>query len=187
MVSILSLWAPILVGAVLVFVVSSIIHMLLPYHRSDMAGVPDEDAVMDALRGFNIPPGNYVIPHAADPEVMRSEEFQAKAKKGPVAFMTVLEPDGIFDMKASLTQWFAYAVLVGVICAYLAGRLLGPGAEYLTVFRVTGTVAFCCYSVALLQNSIWWKKWWSATLKSVFDGFIYALLTAGAFGWLWPS
>ena len=71
MVSILSLWLPILVSAILVFVVSSIIHMFLPYHRSDFAKVPSEDEVMDALRKFDIPPGEYVIPCAGSPEVMR--------------------------------------------------------------------------------------------------------------------
>ena len=47
--------------------------------------------------------------------------------------------------------------------------------------------AFSGYSLALLQNSIWYKRNWSATLRSVFDGLIYALLTAGIFGWLWPG
>jgi hypothetical protein len=27
---------------------------------------------------------------------------------------------------------------------------------------------------------------WIRTLKSMFDGLIYALLTASVFGWLWP-
>ena len=53
MVGVLALWLPILVAAVLVFVASSIIHMFLPYHRTDYGKVPDEDAVMDAMRGFD--------------------------------------------------------------------------------------------------------------------------------------
>ncbi len=36
MVSLMSLWIPILVSAVIVFVLSSIIHMVLPYHRTDL-------------------------------------------------------------------------------------------------------------------------------------------------------
>jgi len=31
-----------------------------------------------------------------------------------------------------------------------------------------------------------YKRNWGTTLKSVFDGLVYALFTAGAFGWLWP-
>ena len=141
MVSILSLWLPILVSAILVFVVSSIIHMFLPYHRSDFAKVPSEDEVMESLRKFDIPPGDYVIPCAGSPEVMRSEEFRAKANKGPVAFMTVMEP-GPPAMGTSLSQWFIYSILVGVFAAYVTGRVLGPGASYLSVFRFAGTTAF---------------------------------------------
>ncbi len=49
------------------------------------------------------------------------------------------------------------------------------------------TSAFVGYSLALLQNSIWYKRNWAATLRSVFDGLVYAPLTAGTFGWLWPA
>jgi hypothetical protein len=54
------------------------------------------------------------------------------------------------------------------------------------VFRLVGTAAFMGYSLALLQHSIWYKRNWGTTLKSVFDGLLYGLLTAGVFGWLWP-
>lgn len=70
--------------------------------------------------------------------------------------------------------------------AYIAGRALGSGANYLAVFRFAGASAFMGYSLALLQNSIWYNRNWGATVKSVFDGLVYGLLTAGTFGWLWP-
>ncbi len=182
-----TLWLPILIGAVLVFVSSSVIHMFLPYHRNDFGKVPDEDRVMDALRPFNIPPGDYVIPHAGGPEAMRSEEFRAKIEKGPLGVVTIMPPGSFGNMGAQLVQWFAYSLLVGVVAAYVAGRTLAPGADYLAVFRLTGTVAFASYAMALMQRPIWYKSSWSATLKSMFDGLVYAALTAGAFGWLWPA
>jgi hypothetical protein len=86
-----------------------------------------------------------------------------------------------------LAMWFVFCLVIGVFAAYLAGRTLGPGTEYLTVFRVTGTVAFLGYAVGQATNSIWMGVTWSSTLKHVFDGLVYALLTAGVFGWLWPS
>ncbi len=187
MVSIPSLWLPIVLGSVLVFVSSSIIHMFLSYHKTDFRKLPDEDGAMDALRPFNIPPGDYVMPHAGGMEAMKSEEFQAKVEKGPVAFFTVYGPGEMFNMGPQLLQWFAYSLLVGVFAAYLGGRTLGAGAEYLDVFRVTGTITFACYALALPQRSIWFKQNWGSTLKSMFDGLIYALLTAGTFGWLWPA
>jgi hypothetical protein len=54
------------------------------------------------------------------------------------------------------------------------------------VFQLVSTVAFIGYSVALWQMSIWYRRSWNITIKATIDGLIYGLLTAGAFGWLWP-
>ena len=78
--------------------------------------------------------------------------------------------------------WFGMMVIgvvVGVFAAYHAHHALGPGAHYLAVFRYVGATAFMCYTVAGWQASIWYKRAWSTTLKNVFDGLVYALLTAG--------
>jgi hypothetical protein len=185
MVPLTSLWMPILLSAVIVFVASSIIHMVLPYHRSDLQQLPREDEIMEALRGFNIPPGDYGMPCAKSMAERGKPEFLEKMKSGPVAFMTVL-PSGIPSMSSSLILWFIYSIVVGIIAAYIACHALRIGASYLEVFRFVGCTAFVGYSLALLQNSIWWKRSWGMTLRTMFDGLIYALLTAGVFGWLWP-
>jgi len=126
MVSIPSLWLPILLSSVVVFFASWLIHMLLPYHRTDFARVPSEDEVQDALRKFNLPPGDYMLPHAGGPEGMKSPDFQAKIKKGPVVVMTVFGPAAM-NMGSSLVQWFVYLLVVGVLVAYVAGRALAVG------------------------------------------------------------
>ena len=185
MVALTSLWAPILIAAVLVFVVSSIIHMVLPYHRSDYGTLPAEDDVMEALRRFKIPPGDYLMPYAGTPDRMRSQEFQEKMKRGPVAMMTMME-SGPPSMGKPLAMWFIYSLVVGLFAGYIASRTLPSGAEYIQVFRITGTVAFAGYALALWQHTIWYKRSAATTAKSTFDGLIYALLTAGVFGWLWP-
>jgi len=186
MVPLASLWLPILLAAVVVFAASSVIHMLLSYHSNDFRKIPSEDAVMDALRVFDIPPGDYVIPWAGSPKAASAPEFVEKATRGPVASMTVY-PNGPFKMGASLVQWFLYCALVGLFAGYVTSHAVGAGAEYLSVFRLAGATAFAGYGLALLQNSIWYKRAWGATLKSVFDALIYALLTGGVFGWLWPA
>jgi len=66
------LWLPILLSSVIVFVVSSIIHMALPWHKSDYPKMPNEDRVMDALRPLAIPPGDYMIPRPSSREDLRS-------------------------------------------------------------------------------------------------------------------
>jgi hypothetical protein len=185
MVPVLSLMVPILLSAVIVFIASSIIHMVLPIHRSDIKRVPKEDELMEALRRLSIPPGDYMAPHAGSPEGMKKPEFIAKMNKGPIAIMTIA-PGGPPSLGKSLALWFLYSVVVSIFAAYITGRALGPGAHYLDVFRFAGTTAFMGYSLALPQFSIWWKRSWSTTVKSMIDGLIYGLLTAGTFGWLWP-
>jgi Flp pilus assembly protein TadB len=185
MVPILSLWLPILVSAVFVFVVSSIIHMLLGYHAGDYRKLPDEEAVIDALRKFNIPGGQYSAPRPASMKDMNSPEFQAKVKKGP-SFMLTIWPGGSTSMAGSLFQWFVYSLIVGIFAAYVAGRALGPDAHYLAVFRFAGVTAFVAYALGGWQESIWYKRPVSVSLKNSFDALVYALVTAGTFGWLWP-
>ena len=186
MVSIASLWLPILLSAFFVFVASSIIHMALNYHINDYAKLPDEAGVMDALRGFNIPPGEYSFPKPDNYKQMGEPEFQEKMNAGPMAFITVL-PSGVPKMGGQLFQWFVYSAIVAVFAAYIASRAVPAGGDYLQVFRFTGATAFFCYAVAGWQASIWYKRAWSTTLKNTFDALVYALLTAGTFGWLWPS
>jgi hypothetical protein len=185
MVSIVSLWLPILLSAVAVFLVSSIIHMVFQYHKNDFVKLPSEDQVMDDLRKANIPPGDYHFPRAKDMKDMNSPEFIERMKQGPVGMITMME-SGPPNMAPQLVLWFVYSIIVGIIAAYIAGHAVQPGDGYLAVFRFAGCTAFVGYSLALLQNSIWYKRNWGATLKSMFDGFIYALFTAGIFGWLWP-
>jgi hypothetical protein len=179
------LWLPILVSAVAIFAASSIIHMAPLWHRSDYPRLRDQDPVMDALRPFQLQPGDYMVPRASTSAEMRSPEFMEKMNKGPVLILTVV-PKGPWSMGKNLTQWFVYILVVSFFSAYVAARALAPGANYLDVFRFAGTAAFLSYSVALPQVSIWYHRSWSLTLKSAFDGLIYAFITAGVFGSMWP-
>ncbi len=180
-----ALWLPILLSSVIVFLVSSLIHMVLPWHKSDYPKMPNEDKVMDALRPLAIPPGDYFFPRPSSTQEMRSPEFIEKMKKGPVIMMTVF-PSGPAAMGRNLVMWFLFSIVVGVLGGYVAGRALPPGALYLQVFRFVGVTAFTAYAVALWQMSIWYRRAWSTTIKLTVDSLIYALLTAGTFGWLWP-
>ncbi len=185
MTALTALWLPILLSAAIVFIMSSIIHMVLPWHKSDYPKMPNEDKVMDALRPFAIPPGDYMVPRPSNTQEMKSPEFLERMKRGPVMVLTVM-PNGPMSMGRNFVLWFLYAVGVGILAGYVAGRALPVGAAYLHVFRFVGATAFIGYSVALWQLSIWYRRAWSITIKATVDGLIYALLTAGTFGWLWP-
>jgi len=184
MVPLTALWLPILLAAVIVFVASSIMHMILPYHRSDYRQLPDEDKFLAALRAAGPKPGYYSFPFTTHKE-MKSPAVQEKFKQGPVGLMAVL-PSGPPAMPKFLGLWFGYCLLIAFFVAYLTGRTVVPGADYLAVFRVAGTAGFLAYGLGHLSNGIWRGQPWDMTIKEVFDGLIFGLLTAGTFGWLWP-
>ena len=147
--------------------------------------LPNEEGLLDAIHSENVLPGFYSFPHAVSAKDIGSEEMQAKFAKGPVGTMNI-QPNGSPSMGKFLGLWFAYSLLVGLFAAYVAGRTLGPGTHYLAVFRIVGASSFMAYSFAHLSDGIWKQKPWTMTLKHVFDGLIYGLVTAGVFGWLWP-
>lgn len=180
-----ALWLPILVSAVFVFIASSIIHMAPLWHRNDYPKLPNEDSVTSALRPLAIPPGDYMMPRATNMKEYKTPEFMEKMNKGPVLVVTVL-PNGPVNMARNLSLWFIYCVVVSVFAAYVTCHAVAPGAPYRRVFRFIGATAFMGYVLALWQMSIWYWRSWSMTIKSSIDGLIYALLTAGTFGWLWP-
>lgn len=184
MVSLAALWLPIVLSAVIVFIASSIMHVVLKYHQSDCHQLPEEDKVMGAIRAAGPKPGFYVFPYCTHKD-MKSPASMEKYKQGPVGFLTVM-PSGPPAMPKYLIQWFVYCLLVGFFVAYLTAHTVAAGTDYLAVFRVAGTAAFMAYGLGMISNGIWKGQIWGATIKEVFDGLIYGLLTAGTFGWLWP-
>lgn len=186
MVSLMSLLIPILVSAVVVFIASFLLHTLIPFHKNDYRKVAREDEFLEAIRGFNIPAGDYVVPHADGPAAMKDPAFLEKRAKGPTIIMT-LAPGAPPTMAPQLTKWFIYCAAVSLFAAYVTSRALAPGAEYMDVFQLVGTTTFMGYSLGLLQNSIWFMKNFGATFRLMIDGLAYAMLTAGVFGWMWPG
>ena len=150
MVGLSGLWMPIVLSAVAVFIGSSIVHMVIKWHNTEYKPVPNQDAVGDALRGFNIAPGEYMLPFPADMKEMGTPEFKARLERGPNIMMNV-RANEMSSMGKMLGWWFVYSLVVSVFTAYLTGRTLGPGTEYLRVFRVSGTVAFAGYALAHWQ------------------------------------
>lgn len=186
MVSLTSLWLPILLSAVAVFLVSFVTHMVLPYHRTDFAALPNEDEILAALGKHNIPQGNYMFPHhggAGSP--MKDPAFVEKRKRGPAGLVTVMPP-GVPGMGGYLAQWFAFSVVVSLFAAYVASRTLPMAAASSEVFRITATVGFVGYGLALVHYSIWYHVKWSTTLKNLFDALLYGAATAAVFVWMWP-
>ena len=186
MVSLTALWLPIVLAAVVVFIASSVVHMAFKYHNSEYRQLPEEESILNAMRGAKTSPGFYSFPYAANMTEMGSPELTEKYAQGPVGTVNI-NPNGPPAMGKTLVLWFIYSVVVGLFAGYLASRTLAAGTHYLQVFRVVGCASFMAYSFAHFSDGIWKMKPWTMTFKHVFDGLVYALLTAGVFGWLWPQ
>ncbi|MGB0332177.1 MAG: hypothetical protein ACPGPE_10220 [Planctomycetota bacterium] len=180
------LWAPILVSATAVFQARAVIHMATGWHRSDYRPFPDEAGVLSVMREAGVEPGGYAFPYASSMKEMGDEGFIARQRLGPVGFVQVL-PSGPIRMGTNLLCWFLYSALIATFTAYLATLCLERGADYLDVFRVTGTVAVLGFGTAPIQDSIWKAVRWPVTARFVLDGALYGILTAGVFGAMWPD
>lgn len=176
---------PILLSAALVFVASSIIHMVLKLHAPDYRRLPNEDDVCAALRKGSPSPGQYVFPHFADGKQMADPAMVKKFEQGPVG-VVYIRRSGSIKLGPFLGAWVLYSVVIGFLAAYVARSTLTTGAPYLKVFQVVGAAAWLAYAWQSPSDSIWKGKPWSITLRGMFDGLVYAALTAGAFAWLWP-
>ena len=186
MVTIGALWLPILLASIAVWVASALVWMVMPHHKSDYAELLDEDAARQALAPQNLAPGLYNVPHVVAQSDLQNPEIVRKFEEGPVGFLTVL-PRGVPAMGSKVALSFVFYFFISAIVAYMASRTLDPGADYLAVFRVTGTVAWLAYGTATVPDAIWFGRPWSGIVKGLLDALAYGLLTAGFFGWLWPA
>lgn len=186
MVELSQLWLPVLLSGVAVFFISFCMWMVLPHHRSDWTPVPDEDGVMDTLRGMNVGAGQYTFPHCASPAQMKDPEWIGKYNAGPKGYLIML-PDGPPAMGSKMFVSFLFNVVTALLVAYVATLALPVEAPAGMVFRFIWTVAFLANSFGLVWGSIWFGRTWSSTLKEMCDGLVYGAATAGLFVALWPD
>lgn len=184
--ALLSLWLPILLSAVVVFVISSLIHMVFKWHAGDYSALTNEDAVRAAINAGNPKPGRYVVPHCDDMKDMGGEAMKKKYAEGPVGHFT-LGPRGQPNMGKYLGQWFLLCLVVSVIAAFVVTQIFGlnPGRAR-AASKLVGAFSFVAYGFGTLQESIWMMRPWSASAKYLLDSALYAVGSALVFYWLWP-
>lgn len=186
MVTLQSLLLPVLLAAVAIFVVSSVIHMATPWHKGDLAPLPDEEGVRRALAPFAIAPGEYGMPRPSSVEDMKSPEFQRKRNEGPVMFLTVLAP-GPVSMSRALGAWFVYCCAMGLGAALICAMALPAGADSGLAGRVAGGVAFLGYAGALWQGVVWSGRSPATALRSTIDAVLYGAITGALIAAFWPA
>jgi len=185
MVTIAELWQPILLATVLAFFSGFVLYMLVPIHAKDWGALPDEAGIMERLRQAPVKPGMYLFPSPSSPKEMSTPAFQARMEQGPVGIM-IVRPSARFNMGVGLTKMLVYHLVVSLLVAYLSGRALPPGIEYLRVFQISGVTAVLAYTAANFPFGIWYGTSLKYKINQTIDGVVWGLLTAGSFAWLWP-
>ena len=125
-----SLWLPVVVSAVAVWLVSALLHMALKYHRVDYKQITDEEAVGAALRKAAPGPGLYAIPYCIDGSQMKDPAMQERYRTGPVGLIALMK-NGPPAMGWLLVFWFLFCLLVSFVAGYLARHTLTPAAPAL--------------------------------------------------------
>ena len=180
--SIPELWLPILVAAIAVWVLSAIVWIVLPHHKSDYAPLPDEDAARAALK--DVRPGMYAIPYDPDQSLQKTPEGKRKYEEGPLALMTFL-PSGLPAMGKSLALWFGFCLFMGILIAYVLTRTMSADDGFYAVWQVASTVAWLGFGTGAVPRAIWFGEPWSVTIKTLADALLYALVSGAIFAGLW--
>jgi hypothetical protein len=180
--SVWSLWLPILVSGIALFFASWAAWMLLPHHKSEWQGLPNEDAVLDVLRSTNVPPGQYMFPYSCKPEDWQSEEFKLRREKGPTGTLTTWAKPP--NMGVNMLCTLLFFIIANFVIGYLAGIALDPGEAFMKVFRFVGTAGILTYGTANILNGIWFGR---KMVADIIDGVAYGLITGLIFAALWPA
>jgi hypothetical protein len=128
----------------------------------------------------------YVAPHAMDAREVKKPEVVQKFVDGPVALIAIRAP-GPPAMGKPLAQWFVLGLFVSIIGAYVAAKMVPPGASFLAACRPVAAVTFMSYAVGNIASGIWFAKTWKVVAKDLLDAAIYATAAGCAFAALWPA
>jgi len=183
MVSVLALWLPILVGAVIVFVASAIIWMATPLHTPDVKPAPED--LEKAVGELKMERGHYAFPMGSGgPKDMKDPAFVERFNRGPWGTITI---SGKPNFGLNLIRTFSVYVVILLFVAYLTGRALPPGAAYMEVFQIAGAAAVLGFTFGGLPNDIFFAKPTRFVITSMIEAAILATLAAGVFAGFWPA
>ncbi len=182
--ALLSLWLPILVSAVVVWIASAIIWMAMPHHKRDRINLPDQEAMIQFVRSHNIPPGNYVFPYCGDAAQRNSPAMKEAIERGPIGTLSLWPTP--MKMGPKMLATFLVYLAVSIFLAYLASITIEPHANHMRVFRIVGTGGILAYCFAFIPNAVWFGGYLRTIVACIIDGIFYGLITAAIFAWLWP-
>ncbi|MBI5647221.1 MAG: hypothetical protein HY962_09850 [Ignavibacteriae bacterium] len=156
-----------LLGGLVMFVWTSVNHMLLPTAEMGVRSMPNEDPVIEALRN-NVPePGMYYFPGFDLGEKMTPEQEAAwtqKHKTGPAGLL-IYKPVGGEPMPPMmLVTEFVSTILAALFMALIAARLSGAYMKRVLLLSLLGL--FGWVSISLSQ----WNWYSFPTAYFIADG-----------------
>lgn len=168
------LWLPILLAGLAVHIASTIAWTALPHHKPEWISLPDQDSMIQRIKGLKLPAGQYVFPHqGASPESQKSGcqgmliQWAQPASMGQNVLLTLL-----------------YFLFISFTLGYLASIVLPVGAEFKQVFRFVGTAGLLAYCGAINPHAIWFRR---KVAMEYLDGVVFALIAAAVFAYFWPK
>jgi hypothetical protein len=180
--SVWSLWLPIVVSGVALFLASWMAWMVLPHHKSEWQKLPNEGAVTDLLRSSSVSPGQYMFPFAASKEEWGTEAFKRRTEQGPNGTLTIWKSRP--NMGVNMLCTLLFFIIANFVIGYLTGIALDPGEPFLKVFRFAGTAGILTYGTANILNGIWFGR---KMVADIIDGIGYGLITGLIFAAMWPG
>ena len=178
-----SLWLPIVATTLGTHIASTIAWIVSPHHKPDVQKFPAEDALNQLIREHNVGPGAYMFP-GVDYEDMKNPETVARYEAGPYGMVVVWNrPDMGKNIALTLTFFFISAVFIG----YVSSLALEPGAPFLKVFQVAGTVGIMAFCFGAIPNDIWFRRPHRWLFTNLMDGIVYGLIAGAVFAFLWPA
>jgi hypothetical protein len=177
-----SLWLPILISAAAVWIASFLVWSVLPLHKNDFKSLPDEPAFTAALRGLNIPAGNYGFPDCKGSN-RKDPEFVKRWKEGPSGMLNIWPP---ISMGRNMVLTFVVYLVMSLLVAYIGSLALARGADKASAFRLLGAAGVLGYGFSFLPQGIWFAWGRRALIQGLLDGIAYGLITGGVFALMWP-
>ena len=185
-VSLLDLWLPILLSAAAVWFWAFLSWAILPVHKKDFGGLPDEEAFLRAARELNLPPGNYGFPYCKDNAQRNDPAFMEKWKTGPSGLLNVWKPNCSMGMNMVLS--FLVYLIVSIFVAYIGYAAgLPRGAGFSKIFQVLGAAGIVAYSFSFLPQMIWFQANANAKVAGILDGLVSGFVTGVLFAVMWPK
>ena len=172
MVSLLDLWLPILVSAVVIQIVSSIMYMALPFWHTADYGKPDDD------RPFLERRAPAAVGHVHVPEDgLEEDDRRSRRRSGQTgrAELMYMRNPATFSFPKTLRLYFLYCLVERRVCAaYIAGQTLAHGTPYMRVFQIAGATGMIFWSfgnehLATRSGTASRGRW---RIKHVIDGLI---------------